>query len=97
MPPLSLYLPAELRAKAEARAAEAGHSSLEHYIESLIRADVDIDEFGALDRLTFRSREQLEKLVLEGLASGSSKELTDADWEEKRRRLLERHSGGRVQ
>jgi hypothetical protein len=46
MPPLSLNLPDDLKAKAQARARSAGHASLETYIESLIVADVNaaVDE-----------------------------------------------------
>jgi len=93
MPPLSLNLPGELRAKAEARAAEAGHGSVEHYIESLIRADVESQaDPGAPSDLSCDAAGQVEALVAEGLASGVGRIISDDDWSEKRRRLPERHS-----
>jgi hypothetical protein len=93
MPPLSLNLPSELKAKAEARAAEAGHDSVERYIESLIRADVEsVIDPGAPPDLSCGAASQVEALVAEGLASGPARQLSDADWSEKRRRLVDRHS-----
>jgi hypothetical protein len=96
MPPLSLNLPGELRAKAEARAAEAGHGSVERYIESLIRADVEPQaDPGAPPGLSCHATGQVERLVAEGLASGAGRVLSDDDWAEKRRRLLDRNSADR--
>jgi hypothetical protein len=93
MPLLSLNLPSELKAKAEARAAEAGHGSVERYIESLIRADVEPQaDPGAPPGLSCKAAGQVEDLVAEGMASGPGRVLSDEDWAEKRRRLLERHS-----
>jgi plasmid stability protein len=97
MPPLSLNLPSELKAKAETRAAEAGHGSVEQYIESLIRADVESpDDPGAPPALSVRAADQVEALVTEGLASGPGRVVSDDEWAEKRSRLLQRHSAGDV-
>jgi hypothetical protein len=41
--------------------------------------------------LKVRSQEDLEAKLLEGLNS-SAREMTHADWEEIRRRLIERHA-----
>ena len=38
---LSIQIPDDLRPLAEARAAEAGHGSVEAYVEALLRADLD--------------------------------------------------------
>ena len=38
---MSIQIPDDLRRLAEARAAEAGHGSLDEYIEALLRADLD--------------------------------------------------------
>jgi hypothetical protein len=93
MPPLSLNPPGELRAKAEARAAEAGHGSVEHYIESLIRADVESQAGpGAPAGLSCNAAGQVEALVADGLASGAGRVISDDNWAEKRRRLLARNS-----
>jgi hypothetical protein len=40
---------------------------------------------------TQRAEEELEALALEGLNSGESIEADEKYWEEKRRRLMERH------
>ena len=95
MTPLSLNLPTELKAKAEARAAEGGHGSVEQYIESLIRADVEPQtDPGAPSHLSCTAESRVEQLVAEGLASGAGRVLSEDDWAEKRRRLLDRHSTG---
>ena len=59
---VSIDLPDDLRAKAEARAAEAGHSTLEQYLRALLHADIGTGEF--LD-------EDLEELVLRRLDDAS--------------------------
>lgn len=65
---LSIDLPDELKAKAEARAAEAGCESLEQYVTALIQVDADgpADE-GAPGRLQFRSEEELEATLVKRL------------------------------
>ena len=80
MPSLSIQIPDDLRGKLEARAAEAGHGTLEQYVEALIRADVEAD----IDP-------ELEAELLKGLAS-PAREMTPADWEEMRRQLRDRHA-----
>ena|ERR671913_1241014 len=79
---VSIELPEDLRAKAEARAAEAGHRDVGAYIESLIRADADeaSEDPGAPAHLTFDSREELEALLSERLKGGPSIEVTPEFW-----------------
>ena len=84
---VSIDVPDELHAKMQARAAATGHASLEDYLESLVRADADPADYGAPAHLHVRSREQLESLLKEALDS-PAREMTTADWDEKRRALI---------
>jgi hypothetical protein len=43
--------------------------------------------------LKLQAEERLEALLIEGLESGPATEMTDADWDEMRRRYDERHTG----
>ena len=90
---LCFELPDELRKRLEARAAEAGHSTVERYVEALVRADVAPDEdYGAPSRLTLRGSDDVRNQLREGLDSGPPVEVTDEGWDERRRALRERHS-----
>jgi hypothetical protein len=84
---IQLNLPDDLSAKAQKRAHDSGHGSLEQYVQSLIRADADPPE-----ELIFRSDAQLESLLQEGVDSGPSAEISDAQWEQRRQDLISRHS-----
>lgn len=75
MATLQIDLPDPLRAAAEARAVEAGFGTVDAYVASLIEADQAV-----------RISAELEAELLAGL-SGPARELTAADWDEKRRRL----------
>jgi hypothetical protein len=88
---LSIELPDDVKAKAEIRAAESGHQTVEAYLASLIRADADGagEDFGAPASLTFKSQKQLETMLLEGLASPAS-DMTGADWADLKRKALNR-------
>jgi hypothetical protein len=95
---ISIELTEDLRRKAEARAAEGGHASVEQYIESLVEADAgatDDEDFGAPEHLTIRSREDLEAKLQEGIESGPKVEMTDDEWASIRREVAERIEGGR--
>jgi hypothetical protein len=91
MTTINLNLPDDLKAQVERRATEAGYASIGAYIEDLLRADSHDIDYGAPPHLTVTSSADLESKLLEGLNS-PTREMTDADWEEKRRRLIERHS-----
>jgi plasmid stability protein len=90
---LTLDLTDELRTRLQARAAETGHKSIEEHVAALIRADVDSNDqdYGAPEHL-MASNENLEAKLNEGLASPAS-EMSPADWDDMRRRFLQRHTG----
>jgi hypothetical protein len=94
MPRVTLDLPEELQSKLKARAEESGHASVEEHIAALIRADIDTDESTGdktPNSVTVRSDADLEAKLLEGLQSPAS-EMTSHDWDEMRKRFLDRHS-----
>lgn len=74
---MTLNLPDDLKALAEARARESGQS-LDAYLASLIRADAEQDV-----------SEELEQALLEGLASPSV-EVTPQFWADLKRRGQDR-------
>jgi len=79
----TITLPEHIKQLADARIATRGYSSLDEYVQALILAD---------------SAEpippELETHLLRALQTPAI-ELTDADWDEKRRRLTQRHNGAR--
>ena len=74
---MSITIDPELEARLRAR-AEAEGLSIEAYVERIARDDE-------------RAEEELETLALEGLNSGDSTVADERYWEQKRRRLIERH------
>ena len=64
---LSIRIPDDLRSKIEARAAEAGHPSVEHYVESLVRADVGRTDVGGPEHLAAGTDAEVESLLLRRL------------------------------
>jgi hypothetical protein len=74
---MSITIHPELEERLRAR-ADAEGLSIEAYIERIAREDQQAEE-------------ELEALALEGLHSGESIEPNEKYWEEKRRRLIERH------
>jgi hypothetical protein len=74
---MSIAIDPDLEARLRAR-AEAEGLTVEAYIERIARDDQQAEE-------------ELEALALEGLNSGESIEADEKYWEEKRRRLIERH------
>jgi hypothetical protein len=70
MATLNLKLSDDLKARAEARAAESGFATVEQYVEQLLRSDTDPPEL--ID-------EDLEKLLLERM-NGPWVEMDAADW-----------------
>jgi hypothetical protein len=90
---LSIELPDDLRRRMEARAAEAGHATVERYVEALVRADVESDEdYGAPAHLMIAGPDDLRSKIREGLESGPAVEVADQYWDERRRTLRERHA-----
>ena len=74
---MTLTIHPELEARLQARAFAEG-LTVEGYIERIAREDE-------------RAEKELETLALEGLNSGESIVAGTEYWEEKRRRLIERH------
>jgi len=79
---LHLNLPDDLKSLAESRARESGHSSLDAYLVSLIRADADQDISA-----------ELEAQLIEGIESGPPVEATPQYWADLKRRAQERLVG----
>ncbi len=74
---MSITIHPELEVRLPAR-AEAEGLSVEAYVERIARDDE-------------RAEQELEALALEGLNSGDSIVADERYWEDKRRRLMERH------
>lgn len=74
---MSIAIHPDLEARLRAR-ADAEGLTVEAYIERIARDDQQAEE-------------ELEALALEGLNSGESIEANEKYWEEKCRRLMERH------
>jgi hypothetical protein len=79
MPAINLNLSDDEQKKAKLRASELGFSSLESYLHSLISADVDAP-----------LSDELEAELLKALDK-PGREMSPGDWQEKRRRLVEKH------
>ena len=80
---LHLNVPDDLKALAETRARETGQS-LDAYLASLIRADTEQDV-----------SDELQSELLDALKT-PAREFTAADWNAKRRDLLERNRPSRA-
>ncbi len=74
---MSITIHPELEARLRARAETEG-LSVEAYVERIARDDEQAEQ-------------ELEMLALQGINSGESVEADGKYWEEKRRRLIERH------
>ena len=79
MPTLQLTLSDDERSRAETRAKELGFPSVEAYAQSLIATDVELP-----------ISEELEAELLAAMKT-PVRDMTPADWDEKRQRLIERH------
>jgi antitoxin ParD1/3/4 len=81
MTTMNISLPDSMRAFIEQKIAQGGYSTASEYIRQLVREDQKR-----------AAQERLEQLLLEGIDSGPSREMTDDDWEELRRRVSQRHA-----
>ena len=90
MATVSIDISDELRAKMQERAADTGHSTIEQYIEWLIREDADSVDFGAPDHLEVQLPEQLEAMLDHAMQT-PAREMTAADWAEKKRKLIAKY------
>jgi antitoxin ParD1/3/4 len=90
---LMVDLPADLEAKLQARAVQGGFADPQEYVRALIVADAaQLPRTLAPEHLTIGTKSDLEKLLLEGLESGESAEITASEWDEKRQKLKDRYS-----
>jgi hypothetical protein len=89
MPTLALSLPDDVRALAEARAAEAGCADVGEYVARLIRGEAA----GAPAGLSVDSDEQLQALLL-ARADGPFVDMDAADFRQMREKLKSRVDAG---
>ena len=83
MTTLNISLPEPMRAYVDQQVAQGGYSTASEYIRQLVREDQKR-----------AAKERLEVLLMEGIESGPSREMTAADWEELRQRVWQRHAEG---
>jgi antitoxin ParD1/3/4 len=81
MTTMNISLPDSMRAYIEQKVAQGGYSTASEYIRQLVRDDQ-----------TRATQQRLEALLMEGIESGPSREMTAEDWEELRRRVWQRHA-----
>ncbi len=77
MTTLNISLPDSMRVFIDEQIAQGGYSTASEYIRDLIRQ---------AQKQT--AQEKLDSLLLEGLESGKSIEVTDRWWQEKQERLI---------
>lgn len=83
MTTMNISLPDSMRTFIEQKVAQGGYSTASEYIRQLVREDQKR-----------AAQERLEALLMEGIESGPSREMTGDDWEELRRRVWQRHAEG---
>jgi antitoxin ParD1/3/4 len=83
MTTLNISLPEAMRAYVDQQVTQGGYSTASEYIRQLVREDQKR-----------AAKERLESLLLEGVESGASAEMTSADWDDLRRRVWQRHCEG---
>ena len=77
---MNVSLPKSLRTFVEERVSKSAYTSASEYVRELIRQDRDRQA----------ANDHLEGLLLEGLASGTASEWTEADWAAIRKRVTKR-------
>ena len=77
MTTLNISLPESMRAFIDEQITQGGYSTASEYIRDLIR-----------QAQKQAAQEKLDNLLLEGLESGKSIEVTDEWWQEKQERLI---------
>lgn len=82
MTTLNISLPEAMRSFVDQQVSDGGYSTASEYVRGLIREDQKR-----------RAQERLEALLLEGLNSGVSVEVTEEWWQKKRAELVKRHRG----
>ncbi|WP_026099922.1 type II toxin-antitoxin system ParD family antitoxin [Fortiea contorta] len=81
MKSINISLPDIMRAYVEEQVAQGGYSSVSEYFRELVRQDQKQ-----------RAKERLETMLLDGLNSGDTTEMTATDWEDIRQAVLQRMS-----
>ncbi len=79
METMNIALPESMKQYVQERVSEGEYSSVSEYVRELIRSDQKR-----------RTKERIDALLLEGLESGEPILGTEAFWEEKKRRLMEK-------
>jgi antitoxin ParD1/3/4 len=90
---MTITLPDEMRERIEVLMKRCGCPSTVDYLTHLIEeaeTDAMIDDLRGPPELTPRNREELEKMLEEGINSGPAIRVTPEFWEECRRRVQER-------
>ena len=77
MTTMNISLPEPMRAYVEQQVAQGGYSTASEYIRQLVREDQKR-----------AAKQRLESLLMEGIESGPSVEITDEYWAEKKAKLL---------
>ncbi len=77
MTTINISLPEQMRLFVEEQVTAGGYSTTSEYIRSLIHQDNER-----------KNKEHLDNLLLQGLASGESIEVTEEWWDEKRAALM---------
>jgi antitoxin ParD1/3/4 len=81
MTTLNISLPETLREFIETQAAQDGYSTASEYVCALVK-----------EAQKQRARKKVEDLLLEGLNSGESAEMTAQEWADIRREVHEQHA-----
>ena len=83
MNPLTVTLPESLKPLIETSIAEGGYADIVEYLSALVEDDQ-----------RRKAQVHLEEQLLEGINSGEGVLVTEAFWEERRRRIIERYGDG---
>ena len=81
METMNIALPESMKDFVRERVSQGGYSSVSEYVRELIRTDQ-----------RRRAEERIDALLLEGLDSGMPIPVGKEYWDEKKRKLTERHS-----
>jgi len=79
METLNVSMPGAMKKYVQERVASGGYGNTSEYVRDLIRAEQKQ-----------RAKAELEALIMEGLNSGPSTEMTAEDWERLRERVRQR-------
>ena len=85
MPIISIDIPADLKDRLEARAAQAGRR-FEEFVLDVLRTKADDVDYGAPPHVTVRSMEELEAKLAE-VENDVAIEMTPDHWDAIRRRI----------